>query len=704
MQSMNNYFLVVLLLIISSSAQPNWEWVSPKPQGNTLNSCFVTDSFFIAIGENSTIMKSLDNGENWEVKHSIVNDGRKLFDLNFPNSQIGFACGEAGKIIKTTDSGSSWTNTNSPTTTSLKSIYFPTPTVGWCGGFYGELYKTNDGGNSWVRINTGSSQYIYKIQFVDTLHGYIASSTSDSLILLKTIDGGQNWIELSVPSKPFLRSLFFINQDSGWVVGDWGTVLYTKNGGDSWEIQMYDSTDYYASFNDIFFINADTGWAVGPNNIKTTFNGGVNWYDTKSVSYPQSYPFTSVYGSSSSNVWVTGEQGQIYKSEDGGNNWINKQWRLSNTYLKDVFFYNDSIGWTFDNDENLFKTTNSGREWINIAEIYGDRIFFVSRDTGFIIYWNYVSKTIDGGMHWTKVNTNIEKLYDLYFINDSIGWAVGRYGGIVKTVDGGETWIEKNSSVSYSLTGVFFINKKIGWATGGSGGILKTVDGGETWNEIYYNDYFYLWCLYFTDSLNGWVAGQFDALLHTSDGGDTWEQQFYNSGYGIKDIKFIDGIGYAVGESYGNPSIVIQSVDNGLTWKNLDIGAALTFYGVHFTSKDNGWIVGRNGTIMHTTNGSVTSISRNKKVLSSTDISLFQNYPNPFNSRTVIKFILPTTTKVTISIYNLLGQTVDVLLDDIVRKGTHEVVWNADKLSSGVYFYNIKSKDINATKKLVLIK
>ena len=89
---------------------------------------------------------------------------------------------------------------------------------------------------------------------------------------------------------------------------------------------------------------------------------------------------------------------------------------------------------------------------------------------------------------------------------------------------------------------------------------------------------------------------------------------------------------------------------------------------------------------------------------------LYHNYPNPFNPSTVIKYDLPKTSRVTISIFNVIGQRIAVLVKEIQNEGTHQVIWNAKNIASGVYFYKIKATGINnkdefvSFKKAVLIK
>ncbi len=83
---------------------------------------------------------------------------------------------------------------------------------------------------------------------------------------------------------------------------------------------------------------------------------------------------------------------------------------------------------------------------------------------------------------------------------------------------------------------------------------------------------------------------------------------------------------------------------------------------------------------------------------------LQQNYPNPFNPSTKIDFTIPEQGNVKITLYNQLGQKVKVLTDMNYSAGVHEIVFNGDGLSSGVYFYRIESGTYTETKKMILLK
>ncbi|MDP1994087.1 MAG: malectin domain-containing carbohydrate-binding protein, partial [Ignavibacteria bacterium] len=86
-----------------------------------------------------------------------------------------------------------------------------------------------------------------------------------------------------------------------------------------------------------------------------------------------------------------------------------------------------------------------------------------------------------------------------------------------------------------------------------------------------------------------------------------------------------------------------------------------------------------------------------------------QNYPNPFNGMTTIKFYLPKSEYVTFQVYNLLGENIFTKDLGELEKGLHRLNWNAEDnfqspLTSGIYFYRVKGKEISDTKKLVLLK
>ena len=86
------------------------------------------------------------------------------------------------------------------------------------------------------------------------------------------------------------------------------------------------------------------------------------------------------------------------------------------------------------------------------------------------------------------------------------------------------------------------------------------------------------------------------------------------------------------------------------------------------------------------------------------EYALEQNYPNPFNPSTIIKFSVPKEVQVKLSVFNILGEKVKELRNEMMKPGYYEVEFNASTLASGVYLYRIKAGDFIETKKMVLMK
>jgi subtilisin family serine protease len=101
--------------------------------------------------------------------------------------------------------------------------------------------------------------------------------------------------------------------------------------------------------------------------------------------------------------------------------------------------------------------------------------------------------------------------------------------------------------------------------------------------------------------------------------------------------------------------------------------------------------------------GELTNLESEKESVLS-DYNLFQNYPNPFNPTTTIKFTIPTTENVKLTLFNILGQEVRILVDEIKEAGVYNIDFNASELNSGIYIYKIESGSFVQTRKMLLIK
>jgi len=84
--------------------------------------------------------------------------------------------------------------------------------------------------------------------------------------------------------------------------------------------------------------------------------------------------------------------------------------------------------------------------------------------------------------------------------------------------------------------------------------------------------------------------------------------------------------------------------------------------------------------------------------------NLYQNYPNPFNPSTVIKYDIPSSSFVTLRIYNIIGKAIATLVNEDKQPGEYSITFNADWLSSGIYFYTLDAGKFKQTKKFIILK
>jgi len=101
---------------------------------------------------------------------------------------------------------------------------------------------------------------------------------------------------------------------------------------------------------------------------------------------------------------------------------------------------------------------------------------------------------------------------------------------------------------------------------------------------------------------------------------------------------------------------------------------------------------------------STTPIQKEPQQQLPDQVELMQNYPNPFNPTTHIDFVLPKASKLTLRVFNLLGQQVSELANGRFTAGRHSVTFDGSNLSSGIYFYRLQTASNVMTKKLTLVK
>jgi photosystem II stability/assembly factor-like uncharacterized protein len=256
-------------------------------------------------------------------------------------------------------------------------------------------------------------------------------------------------------------------------------------------------------------------------------------------------------------------------------------------------------------------------------------IAFVNEDLGWAVGKGAaILKTSDGGVTWEyqrrgKVSAaSNEWFYDVVFVDSLHGWCVGGKGAypanqgiVLHTSDGGRSWSEQPFELTATtdwLFGVTFLDSTLGWVVGGEWGgvgvggkIFKTVDGGNNWTELDIPTSKRLEGIAFADSLHGWAVGTDGVILHTSDGGDSWTLYEVDT---LLDPQMRDVAAPDTLHAWavGVRGTIYHTGDGGETWNAQDSPTDVTLSAVTFVNSTTGWAVGADGIIVQTTNGDAT--------------------------------------------------------------------------------------------------
>jgi photosystem II stability/assembly factor-like uncharacterized protein len=403
-------------------------------------------------------------------------------------------------------------------------------------------------------------------------------------------------------------------------------------------------------------------------------------------------------------------------------NWVQLNSGTTSNLTK-VVFTSTNTGYAIGGPGVIVKTTNAGASWQtlysnNTEGLYG--ITFLDVNTGYVVGSSgLMLKTTNAGANWAISYPGSSQLFDIYFTNAQTGWIVGSYSTCLKSTNAGANWVSQQVPLSNGLLkSVAFNNGKgfIGVGVSGSN-LLTTTNGGTNWvdNKIRAGDISSFDVGFFGNF--GVTVGKEDLvnnvvrpiIFTTSNNGQNWVE------YLISDKKAIlwsvdicqsnPNIVFAVGNYYndsvnGNKGLIMYSTNGGVSWICEVWSSNQVLTGVTTTSTDV-YIVGDGGFIYKAALpvgiNQIGSTVPDKYILS-------QNYPNPFNPVTNIEFSVPKNGAVKLTVFDITGKELAVLVNQILSIGKYKVDYNGANLSSGTYFYRLQTNDFVATKKMVLIK
>jgi len=126
-------------------------------------------------------------------------------------------------------------------------------------------------------------------------------------------------------------------------------------------------------------------------------------------------------------------------------------------------------------------------------------------------------------------------------------------------------------------------------------------------------------------------------------------------------------------------------------------------YSFYFYRQPTGVVFDPNNEIVIKTASLVVGINENEGQIPA-NYELKQNYPNPFNPVTNIDYSIPKNSEVKLTVYDMTGKEVSVLVSEFKQAGRYTVSFNAVKKASGVYYYKLQAGDFTEVKKMILVK
>lgn len=709
------------------------------PSTTWYNIYFLDNNIGYAVGTSGRMAKTVDGGLTW----SVISAGTTtLYDVYSPNDTLFIIPTTSGNIRRSTDGGASFNSVATGQTFTAYKVAFKDADNGWVTGSAGKALYTTDGGASWNNASTGlpSGTTFYDVDYVGPNQVVL---TGDLNYLYTTSDNGATWNTLefraSQNEQPFsgiYYSTAFLGNNFV-TVGSNGLINSSFNS----TVNVHTSAIKIGFIYDIWSDGLGKIITVGSHSVVNgtsdqillTTDDGTTW--VSGLTNTTASAFRSLKMLNADTGFTVGNFSSVYRTTNGGLSWDSLTTDIvPNQDLHKIDFVNSNVGWIFANTANdtgtIWKTTDAGISWIRQS---------LTGQTG-----------------------NSTKITGAHMINENLCWALSAKPAVFKTNDGGVTWVEQPLPDAYTgtLNDIYMVNENVGFVvagigTGNIGRFYKTTDGGQNWNQDPLLSVLppapavvILHSVQFADTSFGVISGTSGITLYTSDGGVTWQLFSTGSASTLYSIYFPptgSNVSVYTGGANGNmliyPNLLIPvelvsfiaSVSNNEVTLNWITATETNNQGFALERKTHenpfqqiGFIKGKGtstqlqsyqftdkvGTGKYTYrlkqidfDGSITySKEIDVDVSSPIDFSLEQNYPNPFNPSTTIKFSMPVDGFVKLSVFNLLGEKVAMLVNENLKAGSHEVYFDASSFANGVYLYRIESGKFIDMKKMIILK
>jgi photosystem II stability/assembly factor-like uncharacterized protein len=716
-----------------------------------------SNNIYAGSGFGAGVYISTNNGDNWTAT-GLTNVSVLSLTIDKLNNII--YVGTYTDVLKSTDSGQSWSYTGA-----LGNIWALSTTVAgevFAGTWAGSIYRSSDSGSSWVNLINELTivQDILITQSGDILAGTLGPG------VFYSSDDGNHWENKSAGIDVLNINSVHIAPNGNIFTGS-GMVYRSTDNGTNWlAVKGGRGNSWYSSIKSnsagvIFAANA--GLSGGYWIYRSTDNGD-NWIRINNGLTDST--IWTIALDSLENLFI-GTQAGIFKSTNDGDNWANIG--LTSNKIHALAIKDNNTFFAGTGPTGIFRSTNGGNSWEQVLNIPQNVYSLTIDSVGNIFAGGYdgeygVYRSTDNGANWVAVNSGISDLYirSLTSIGNDI-YVGTQTGGIFKTTDSGESWVSFNEGFG-TMNEIFSLEIADNYIYAGTKGLWSRILYGtapsaptnliavaDTFSvDLSWNDN--------SDSELGFKIERKDDSLHLPapwiliDSVGANITTYTNTGltpntvYSYRVYAYNEFGNSAYSDSVETTTIVpveltsFTAAANGnvveLNWSTAtelnNQGFEIERKSINNNFEKIGYVAGFGTTTElksysfideNVTTGTYTyrlkqidydgtfEYSNEVEVEISTpkEFSLNQNYPNPFNPSTKISFNLATDSKVTLKVFDVLGQEVKTLINGNITAGIHNVEFGAERLNSGVYFYRIEAKGIDGSsftsvRKMILTK